>query len=101
MNARQLIATSIIAISAAAPAVALAGNTASDATSHVYTTETQRDQTSRQAVLNAYQEAVKSGEFSPIAGDQTKSAEVKLSNTSRADVLSMIKGANLTEGDAS
>ena len=71
------------------------------ATSHVIAAQSQRDQASRQAVLNEYQKAVQTGEFSPIAGDASETAEVQLSNTTRAEVLSKINGVDLTEGDAS
>lgn len=103
MNARQLIATSVLAISASVPAVVMANPATQqgDATSHVIAAESQRDQASRQAVLNEYQKAVQTGEFSPIAGDASETAEVQLSNTTRAEVLSKINGVDLTEGDAS
>lgn len=103
MNARQLIATSVLAISASVPAVVMANPATQqgDSTSHVIAAQSQRDQASRQAVLNEYRKAVQTGEFSPIAGDASETAEVQLSNTTRAEVLSKINGVDLTEGDAS
>ncbi|KYP10078.1 MAG: hypothetical protein V7542_11965 [Limnobacter sp.] len=103
MNARQLIATSVLAISASVPAVVMANPATQqgDGTSHVVAAESQRNQATRQAVLNEYQKAVQTGEFSPIAGDASETAEVQLSNTTRAEVLSKINGVDLTEGDAS
>ncbi len=103
MNARQLIATSVLAISASVPAVVMANPATQqgDSTSHVIAAQSQRDQASRQAVLNEYQKAVQTGEFSPIAGDASETAEVQLSNTTRTEVLSKINGVDLTEGDAS
>lgn len=103
MNARQLIATSVLAISAAVPAVVMANPATqqSDSTSHVYSVVNQRDQATRQAVLNEYQQAVKSGEFSAVSGDATVTQQVSKSNATRAEVLGKIMGANLNEGDAS
>ena len=103
MNARQLIATSVLAISASVPAVVMANPATQqgDGTSHVVAAESQRNQATRQAVLNEYQKAVQTGEFSPIAGDASETAEVQLSNTTRAEVLSKINGVDLTKGDAS
>jgi len=103
MNTRQLIATSVLAISASVPAVVMANPATQqgDGTSHVVAAESQRNQATRQAVLNEYQKAVQTGEFSPIAGDASETAEVQLSNTTRAEVLSKINGVDLTEGDAS
>lgn len=103
MNARQLIATSVLAISASVPAVVMANPATQqgDGTSHVVAAESQRNQATHQAVLNEYQKAVQTGEFSPIAGDASETAEVQLSNTTRAEVLSKINGVDLTEGDAS
>ena len=103
MNARQLIASSVLAISASVPAVVMANPATQqgDSTSHVIAAQSQRDQASRQAVLNEYRKAVQTGEFSPIAGDASETAEVQLSNTTRAEVLSKINGVDLTEGDAS
>lgn len=103
MNARQLIATSVLAISASVPAVVMA-NTAtqqSDGTSHVHAVESQRDQATRQAVLNEYKQAVQTGEFSPVAGDASNIIQTSKSTASRAEVLGMIKGVSLNKGDAS
>lgn len=103
MNARQLIATSILAISASVPAVVMANSATQqgDGTSHVQAVESQRDQATRSAVLNEYQKAVQTGEFSPAAGDSTQAVQTSKSSATRAEVLGMIKGANLTAGDAS
>lgn len=103
MNTRQLIATSVLAISASVPAVVMA-NTATqqgDGTSHVHAVESQRDQATRQAVMNEYKDAVQSGDLRPLAGDASQIAQTSKSTASRADVLSKINGADLTEGDAS
>lgn len=103
MNTRNLIASSVLAISAAVPAVVMA-NTAThqgDSTTHVYAAESQRDTATRQSVLNEYQKAVQTGEFSPLAGDETQVTEVSKSSATRAEVLSKINGVDLTEGDAS
>jgi hypothetical protein len=103
MNTRQLIATSVLAISASVPAVVMANQATQqgDATNHVYAVESQRDQATRQAVLNEYQEAVQTGEFSPIAGDASDVVQTSKSTATRAEVLSKINGVDLTEGDAS
>jgi len=103
MNARQLIATSVLAISASVPAVVMANPSTQqgDGTSHVIAVESQRDQATRQAVLNEYQKAVQTGEFSPVAGDASQTAQAATSSATRAEVLSKIKGVDLTEGDAS
>lgn len=103
MNTRQLIATSVLAISASVPAVVMANSATQqgDATSHVIAVESQRDQASRNAVLNAYQKAVQTGEFSPVAGDASNLTHTSNSTATRAEVLGKIKGVNLTEGDAS
>jgi hypothetical protein len=103
MNARQLIATSVLAISATVPAVAMANptNLQGDGTSHVYSVSQQRDQITRQAVLNEYRSAVKSGEFSSVEGDASVAMQVGKSNATRAEVLGKIMGANLNQGDAS
>lgn len=103
MNTRQLIATSVLAISASVPAVVMA-NTATqqgDATSHVTAVDSLRDQASRQAVLNEYKQAVQVGEFSPVAGDASKIALTSKSTATRAEILSKIDGVDLTKGDAS
>lgn len=103
MNARQLIATSVFAISASVPAVVMANPATQqgDGTSHVVAAESQRNQATRQAVLNEYQKAVQTGEFSPVAGDASETFQTSKSTATRAEVLSKIKGVNLTEGDAS
>ncbi len=103
MNARQLIATSVLAISASVPAVVMANPSTQqgDGTSHVVAVESQRNQASRQAVLNEYQKAVQTGEFSPVAGDPSETAQTATSTATRAEVLSKINGVDLTEGDAS
>lgn len=103
MNARQLIATSVLAISAAVPAVVMANPATqqSDSTSHVYSVVNQRDQATRQAVLNDYKSAVKSGEISQFSGDASVVMQVSKSSATRAEVLSKIMGANLNKGDAS
>lgn len=103
MNARQLIATSVLAISATVPAVVMASPVThqGDGTSHVYSVSQQRDQITRQTVLNEYQQAVKSGEITSLSGDATVAQQVGKSNATRADVLGKIMGANLNEGDAS
>jgi hypothetical protein len=103
MNARQLIATSVLAISASVPAVVMANSATQqgDGTSHVVAVESQRDQATRSAVLNEYQKAVQTGEFSPVAGDASKLVQTTKSTATRAEVLSKIKGVDLTEGDAS
>lgn len=103
MNARQLIATSVLAISATVPAVAMANPATQqgDGTSHVYSVVNQRDQATRQAVLNEYQQAVKSGDFSVARGDASVITQVSKSNATRAEVLGKIMGANLNKGDAS
>ncbi|BET24590.1 hypothetical protein EV673_1538 [Limnobacter thiooxidans] len=103
MNARQLIATSVLAISATVPAVVMASPATQqgDGTSHVYSVSQQRDQITRQTVLNEYQQAVKSGQLSPVSGDASVAMQVGKSNATRAEVLGKIMGANLTEGDAS
>ncbi|MCR2747286.1 hypothetical protein [Limnobacter parvus] len=98
MNARQLIATSVLAISASFPAVVLAGG---DATTHVFTEQSQRGQLTRQVVLNDYIQAVQAGEFNTVPGDASAIVQPGKSTTTRAEVLSMIKGANLNKGDAS
>lgn len=103
MNARQLIATSVLAISASVPAVVMANPATQqgDGTSHVVAANSQRDQATRQAVLNEYQKAVQTGEFSPAAGDASQTFETSKSTATRAEVLSKINGVDLTEGDAS
>lgn len=103
MNARQLIATSVLAISASVPAVVMANPSTQqgDGTSHVHAVESQRDQATRQAVLNEYKQAVQAGEFSPVAGDASKIAQTSKSTASRAEVLGMIKSTGLNKGDAS
>jgi len=103
MNARQLIATSVLAISASVPAVVMANPATQqgDGTSHVVAAESPRNQATRQAVLNEYQKAVQTGEFSPAAGDASEPVQTTASTTTRAEVLSKIKGVDLTEGDAS
>lgn len=103
MNARQLIATSVLAISASVPAVVMANPSTQqgDGTSHVVAVESQRDQATRSAVLNEYQKAVQTGEFSPVAGDATNATQTVKSTATRAEVLSKINGVDLTEGDAS
>lgn len=102
MNTRHLIATSVLAISATVPALALADNPTShgDGTDHV-AQQSEREQVSRQAVLNEYQKALKTGEFNPIAGDASKVSQIAKSTVTRAQVLSKINGVDLTEGDAS
>lgn len=103
MNARQLIATSVLAISASVPAVVMANPATQqgDGTSHVFAADSQRDQATRQAVLNEYQKAVQTGEFSPAAGDASQTVETSQSTATRAEVLSKINGSNPIEGDAS
>lgn len=103
MNTRQLIATSVLAISASVPAVVMANPATQqgDGTSHVVAVDSLRDQATRQAVLNEYQKAVQTGEFSPAAGDASKVFETSASTATRAEVLSKINGVDLTEGDAS
>lgn len=102
MNTRHLIATSVLAISATIPALALADNPTShgDGTDHVAQLS-EREQVSRQAVLNEYQKALKIGEFNPTAGDASKVGQIAKSTSSRAEVLSKINGVDLTEGYAS
>ncbi len=103
MNARQLIATSVLAISASVPAVVMANPATQqgDGTSHVGAAESQRNQATRQAVLNEYQKAVQTGEFSPAAGDASVTVQTAKSTVTRAEVISKINGVDLTEGDAS
>ena len=103
MNARQLIATSVLAISATVPAVAMANSATQqgDATSHVYSESQQRDQVTRQTVLNEYQQALTSGKFNPASGDPSVVMQVGKSTATRAEVLGKIMGADLNEGDAS
>lgn len=103
MNARKLIATSVLALSAAAPALVMADNAnqQGDGTSHVYSVEIKQSQATRQAVLNEYQKAAQTGQFSPLAGDASVAQKASPSTATRAEVLSMIKAADLTEGDAS
>ncbi|PZO12786.1 MAG: hypothetical protein DCE87_14340 [Betaproteobacteria bacterium] len=103
MNARQLIATSVLAISASVPAVVMANPATQqgDGTSHVVAAESQRNQATRQAVLNEYQKAVQTGEFSPAAGDASVTVQTAKSTATRAEVISKINGVDLTEGDAS
>ena len=103
MNARQLIATSVLAISASVPAVVMANPATQqgDGTSHVVAAESQRNQATRQAVLNEYQKAVQTGEFSPAAGDASVTVQTAKSTGTRAEVISKINGVDLTEGDAS
>ncbi|MDP3271351.1 hypothetical protein [Limnobacter sp.] len=103
MNARQLIATSVLAISASVPAVVMANPATQqgDGTSHVVAVESQRNQATRQAVLNEYQKAVQTGEFSPAAGDASVTVQTAKSTVTRAEVISKINGVDLTEGDAS
>jgi hypothetical protein len=103
MNARQLIATSVLAISASVPAMVIASPDTyqGDATSHVVAVESLRNQTTRQAVLNEYQKAVQTGEFSPAAGDASVTIETSKSTATRGEVLSKIKNVNLNQGDAS
>ncbi|HAV74426.1 MULTISPECIES: hypothetical protein [unclassified Limnobacter] len=103
MNARQLIATSVLAISASVPAVVMANPATQqgDGTSHVVAAESQRNQATRQAVLNEYQKAVQTGEFSPAAGDASVTVQTAKSTVTRAEVISKINGVDLTEGDAS
>jgi hypothetical protein len=103
MNTRQLIATSLLAISASVPAVVMANPATQqgDGTSHVVAVESQRNQASRQAVLNEYQKAVQTGEFSPVAGDASETAQTATSSATRAEVSSKINGSNPIEGDAS
>lgn len=103
MNTRQLIATSVLAISASVPAVVMANPATQqgDGTSHVVAAQSQRDQATRQAVLNEYQKAVQTGELSPVAGDASQPLQIGKSTTTRAEVLSKINGVDLTEGDAS
>lgn len=103
MNARQLIATSVLTISASVPAVVMANPATQqgDGTSHVYVVESQRDQATRNAVLNEYQKAVQTGEYSPVAGDATNATQNAKSTATRAEVLGKINGVDLSEGDAS
>ena len=103
MNARQLIATSVLAISASVPAVVMANPATQqgDGTSHVVAAESQRNQATHQAVLNEYQKAVQTGEFSPAAGDASVTVQTAKSTVTRAEVISKINGVDLTEGDAS
>ena len=102
MNARNLIATSVLALSATVPAIAFANSP----TNHGYATDhvaqySQRDQATRQEVQRNYQQAVQAGTFNPVAGDETVIATESKSTVSRAEVLSKINGVDLTEGDAS
>lgn len=103
MNARQLIASSVLAISASVPAVVMANPATQqgDGTSHVVAADSQRNQATRQAVLNEYQKAVQTGEFSPAAGDSTQTFETSKSTATRAEVLSKINSVDLTKSDAS
>lgn len=102
MNARNLIATSVLAISATVPAIAFANSATSqgDATSHI-AQYSQRDQATRLEVQRDYQQAVQAGTFNPAAGDATVLANQAKSTASRAEVLGKINGVDLTEGDAS
>jgi hypothetical protein len=52
-------------------------------------------------VLNEYQKAVQTGEFSPVAGDASETAQTATSSATRAEVSSKINGSNPIEGDAS
>lgn len=51
--------------------------------------------------LKEYQQAIASGQFKPLAGDSTVLTQQFEPSKSRAEVLSTIKGVDLTEGDAS
>jgi len=104
MNARQLIATSVIAISASVPAMVMANPATQqgDSTSHVVAFDSQRNQTTRQAVLNEYQKAVQTGEFSATAGDASQAFQITSKSTAtRSEVLSKLKNASMNQGDAS
>lgn len=103
MNSRQLIATAVLAISATAPALALANNPTShgDGTDHVVQQQTQRDQITRQEVLGEYETALQNGTLNLAASDASKIAYTTKSTASRAEVLGMINRVTLTQGDAS
>ncbi len=100
MKTRNLIATSIIAISAAAPTFALANPATQqgDGTSHIVTT-TQRDATTRQAVVAEYKQAVNAGKLDPVAGDATQLNPnmVTASTKTRAEVVSKLRGRDTAD----
>ncbi len=100
MKTRNLIATSIIAISAAAPTFALANPATQqgDGTSHIVNT-TQRDATTRQAVVAEYKQAVNAGNLNPVAGDATQlnANMVTASTKTRAEVVSQLRGRDTAD----
>ena len=102
MKTRQLIASTVLAISATVPAFALASGPTDhgDGTDHVALIS-QGKLATQATVLNEYQQAVKADQFNPLAGDSTVLAHEFVSSKSRAEVLSAIKSVDLTEGDAS
>jgi hypothetical protein len=102
MKTRQLITSTVLAISAALPAFAFASGPTDhgDGTDHVARVS-QSQSVAQQTVLNEYQQAVNAGHFDPLAGDATVLTQRFESSKSRAEVLSAIKGSDLTAGDAS
>ena len=101
MKTRNLIATSIIAISAAAPTFALANPATQqgDGTSHIVNTTSQRDVTTRQAVVAEYKQAVNAGTLDPVAGDATQLNPnmVTASTKTRAEVVSKLRGRDTAD----
>lgn len=102
MKTRQLIASTVFAISATVPAFALASGPTDhgDGTDHVALISQGKSAT-QATVLKEYQQAIASGQFKPLAGDSTVLTQQFEPSKSRAEVLSTIKGVDLTEGDAS
>ncbi|WP_334118521.1 hypothetical protein [Limnobacter sp.] len=102
MKTRQLIASTVFAISATLPAFALASGPTDhgDGTDHAALIS-QGKLATQATVLKEYQQAIRADQFNPLAGDSTVLAQRFESSKSRAEVLSAIKGIDLTEGDAS
>ncbi|HEX4916698.1 MAG TPA: hypothetical protein VFV43_02245 [Limnobacter sp.] len=100
MNTRNMIATSVLALSAALPAAVMANPSTlqGDATTHVNAVHALRDHATRQEVLQAYANAVQSGQYNRVEGDASAHAQISTSSTkSRAEVLSELRNLSSEE----
>ncbi|HEX4843334.1 MAG TPA: hypothetical protein VFV57_06660 [Limnobacter sp.] len=94
MKTRNIIATSILALSAALPAAVMANPTIAqgDSTTHVNAADALRSQATRQAVLRPSASAVQHSQQNLIGGDATEHVHNSTASTkTRAEVMSELR----------